>query len=63
MRREERKHRPGREKMTRYRIDIVNLTLTIITTLHALSLNDDRPMPGRRALKTHNPHQSYSAVS
>ena len=49
--------------MPRYRIDIVNLTLTIITILHTLRLNDYRPTHGRHVLKTHDPHQSYSAVS
>ena len=51
MRREEREHRPRREKMPRYGVDIVNLTLTIITTLHDLSLNDPGPTRRRRALK------------
>ena len=63
MRCQKREHRSGRERMPRYRIDIVNLTLTIITILRTLRLNDYRPTHGRHVLKTHDPHRSYSAVS
>ncbi|WP_199182521.1 hypothetical protein [Cryobacterium sp. Y11] len=36
--------------------DIVNLTLTIITTLRHPSLHDHEPTPGRRALKETKSH-------
>jgi len=39
---EERKHRPDREQMPRQHLNIVNLTLTIIMTLHDPSLNQPR---------------------
>jgi transposase len=44
-------HRTDLQQMPGKRLDIQNLTLTIITTLHELSLNKPQKILGRRALK------------
>src|SRR5450830_953623 len=47
---QEREHRPGRKQVSRDRLDIVNLTLTIIMSLHEPSLNHAHKSMQRHAL-------------